>query len=221
MRSAPGSEAVTIANDARRALLDAGGRAMGAILEEVRGRRAARGAPFVSVLHLDDLGNIDWAQAHAHRPVTPGRLACAGEVLVSLLNPAIMRATVVPNDWAVVRCSAEFGIFTSAIDPYAALALLHHPLVRAQLAPLGRGATRSRRRITATVVLEAIAPPIDANLLAQSAARVAEGIRAVAAARHVLAQTYGLPTGPTSGAWGETALQPQLWAPDGSLSAGS
>lgn len=164
------------AESARASLKDAGGFEARTILR-FSGKRRARitsEVPFVSVLHVDALGAVDWNLARSHQPVTPGQLAESGELLVSLLNPSKFRAAVVPDGEAQVHCSAEFGVFQPLVDPYAALVLLQHPLVRRQIAPLGRGTSSSRRRIDAEDVLSLMLPPFD-DSWARRAAQSARG----------------------------------------------
>jgi len=163
MTSLNASSVDVVAFDARAALLVRGGGTLSDVLAVPRARRVrlTAGMPFVSVLHLDDLGAVKWHEAEVNLPSTPGKLAKSGDVIVSLLNPAKFRATVIPDRYAEVQVSAEFGVFTSHIDPYAVLALLQHPMVRAQLAPLGRGTSSSRRRVEAEDVLGLACPPFD------------------------------------------------------------
>lgn len=164
------------AEEARASLKDAGGFEARTILHfnGKRRSRIANGLPFVSVLHVDELGAVDWDLAWTHRPVTPGQQAEPGELLVSLLNPSKFRAAVVPAVVGQVQCSAEFGVFRPVLDPYAALVLLQHPLVRRQIAPLGRGTSSSRRRIDAEDVLSLMLPPFD-DSRASRAGRAARG----------------------------------------------
>lgn len=132
------------------------------------GRRRIRvpsDVPFVSVLHVDKLGVVDWVEARDYRPTTPGIVARAGEILVSLLNPSNLRATVIPERYPLVQCSAEFGVFEASVDPYGILALIQSQDVRAQLAPLGRGTSSSRRRIDPEDVLKVLVPDVDASWL--------------------------------------------------------
>lgn len=145
----------------------------------------------MSVLHVDELGNVDWLQADAYKPATPGVVARSGEIIISLLNPAKFRATVVPEALPEIHCSAEFGIFSPTINPYAALTLLQHPGVRAQVAPLGRGTSSSRRRIESADVLRLIAPPFDDDSLDKTGRLVADALAAVAEARTKLTAAYG------------------------------
>ncbi|MFW3171375.1 N-6 DNA methylase [Geodermatophilus sp. CPCC 206100] len=159
-------------------------------------RRAAVSSeevPFVSVLHIDDLGTIDWLAADAYRPVTPGILARGGQLIVSLLNPRVFRAAVVPEDRPVVQCSAEFGVFDTSCDPYGLLALLQSQQARAQLAPLGRGTSSSRRRIDPDDVLTVLVPAMSANQLAVLGQRVRAAQRQLAACRAELADAYRPP----------------------------
>lgn len=188
-------DASSIDGEAIRARHDAsvaGGRVVSQFLRASKKRRAALqdGVPFVSVLHVDELGNVDWVQSQTYRPTTPGIVAQAGQILVSLLNPSKFRATVVPDVHAVVQCSVEFGVFDSTIDPYAALALLQHPLVRAQIAPLGRGTSSSRRRIENGDVLRLVAPPYNEDWVDKTGTLVSEALAATAEARTRLRSAY-------------------------------
>jgi N-6 DNA Methylase len=179
---------------ARQTLLDAGGQPLSRILRATKRRRTSRrkDLPFVSVLHVDELGNVDWLQAEKYHPTTAGIVARAGQIIVSLLNPAKFRAAVVPNRYAEIECSAEFGVFDSAINPYAALALLQHELVRAQIAPLGRGTSSSRRRIESSDVMGLIAPLHDDSWIEKTGDQVAEALAAVAEARSRLTDAYSM-----------------------------
>ncbi|MGH3850827.1 MAG: hypothetical protein ACRDRT_14185, partial [Pseudonocardiaceae bacterium] len=124
------------------------------------------------VLHVDDLGSVVWHEAENYQPTTPGKLASAGDILISLLNPSKFRATVVPERYPIVQVSAEFGVFKATEDAYASLALLQHPSVRAQLAPLGTGTSSSRRRISPEDVLGVVCPPYDSVWLASTGAAI-------------------------------------------------
>jgi hypothetical protein len=147
---------------ARAAVANAGGVELRDLLTTVRPRRCKEiRPPYISVLHLDDLGNVNWAEANGYTPSTPGFAARGGEIIVSLLNPARLRAAVIPEHLAEVQVSPEFGVFTALDRPYAVLALLLSDAVRRQLAPLGRGTSSSRRRIEAEDVLSAIVPKLD------------------------------------------------------------
>jgi len=180
------------AEAARAELKDAGGLEARTILH-FNGKRRARiagGLPFVSVLHVDDLGAVEWELAWTHRPVTPGQLAEPGELLVSLLNPRKFRAAVVPAEVGQVQCSAEFGVFRPDLDPYAALVLLQHPLVHRQIAPLGRGTSSSRRRIDAEDVLSLMLPPFDDSWVSRAGEAAQDHFEHLASARRGLRDLY-------------------------------
>jgi hypothetical protein len=148
--------------EARASVTNIGGVELRELVTAVRPRRARTvGCPYISVLHIDALGNIDWAEAGRHRPSTSGILARCGELVVSLLNPAKLRAAVIPDEVGEVQVSPEFGVFAAHDRPYAVLALLQSEPVRRQLRPLGRGTSSSRRRIGAADVLSLLLPKLD------------------------------------------------------------
>jgi hypothetical protein len=147
---------------ARAALVNAGGVELRDLMTPVRPRRCKDiRRPYISVLHLDDLGNINWAEANEYAPSTPGILAWGGELIVSLLNPARLRAAVIPEHLAEVQVSPEFGVFSPHDRPYAVLALLQSEAARQQLAPLGRGTSSSRRRIEPDDVLSTVVAKVN------------------------------------------------------------
>jgi hypothetical protein len=146
---------------ARRWLIERGGIELRELLREATTHRARRpGSPFVSVLHVDDLGVVDWHAARTHAPVTPGLIVKGDTIIVSLLNPAKLRAAVIPAGAGEVQVSAEFGAFAAICDPYAVIGLLHAEPVRAQLRPLGTGTSSSRRRIDSDEILSLIVPKL-------------------------------------------------------------
>ncbi|MDO3683473.1 class I SAM-dependent DNA methyltransferase [Micromonospora sp. C28ISP2-4] len=178
-----------VAMDARRSLLQQGGVEMRAFLAAKRVRRGKAketNEVFVSVLHVDDLGNIAWHEANTHRPTTPGFVATGGDLIVSLLNPSKLRAGVIPPDVGEVQVSAEFGIFRASCNPYAALGLLYSERVKNQLKPLGRGTSSSRRRIDAEDVLSLIVPNLQEDDLLKLGRRVEAAIEMVATGRQTL-----------------------------------
>ena len=182
---------------ARQTILDAGGISLGELITAVPARRCREATrPYVSVLHIDDLGAVDWRAARDYAPRTPGVLAQPGDLIVSLLNPAHLRATVIPPG-APVQVSAEFGVFRSTVDPYAVLALLYAPQVRAQLRPLGTGTSSSRRRIGPADVLSLTVPKLDQSIMDDLAATVRAAQQELTAARDRLQVVYdGAPVDP-------------------------
>lgn len=198
---------------ARRELRMHGGQKLSELVSPVRrrGNRSIAGVPFVSVLHIDDLGAVAWRKARAYSPSTPGQLVEPGEILFSLLNPRHMRATVIPEASGQVLCSAEFGVFKSVGDPYEILALLHDPRVRAQLAPLGRGTSSSRRRIETEDFLDIYVPRVDPAILEQSAARLRASLETLAAVADAAAGAYAEVVEA-----GRSVAKPHLVLPEGS-----
>ncbi len=171
---------------ARRELIDQDGIELRELLIPVPAPRAtAVTSPFISVLHVDDLGTIDWPAVYGHKPTTPGLLARPGQLVVSLLNPARLRAAVVPE---AVQISAEFGVFAARGDPYGVLGVLHTPLVRAQLRPLGTGTSSSRRRIRADDLLGVVVPKLAAEDLDRLGREVRSAVDQVDAGRNRLAR---------------------------------
>ncbi len=176
-------------------LRKAGGPLFSEFLRPVRRRGAAArtGIPFVSVLHVDDLGAVRWHEAAEYMPTTPGQVARRGEILVSLLNPSKLRACVVPDDHDAILCSSEFGIFVTDDDPYEMLVLLHDERVKKQLAPLGRGTSSSRRRIEPRDLLNLYAPPVAQSERAERGAAVRAALDAIRSETLRLAATYRSP----------------------------
>jgi type I restriction enzyme M protein len=177
---------------ARAKLREAGGPRFSEMLEPRRRRsvRARADTPFVSVLHVDDLGAVRWHEAADYRPTTPGQTAYPGEILVSLLNPRKLRACVVPDDYQEILCSSEFGIFTTDCDPWAMLALLHDERVKLQLAPLGRGTSSSRRRIEPRDILDLYAPLVASEELAARGATVRASLEVIGMATLEIVAAY-------------------------------
>lgn len=147
-------------------------------------------SPFISVLHIDDLGAVAWHEAENYRPLTQGLVAMPGELIFSLLNPRKLRATVVPDAVGPISCSSEFGVFNAPGDAYEALVLLHHPLVRAQIEPLGRGTSSSRRRIAPRDLLDVMLPSLPQTELAEMAARLREALNDLRTASISAADVY-------------------------------
>lgn len=178
-----------LASAARHELLKSEGVHLDRYLRPVRTKstRADGTVPFISVLHVDEFGAVCWPSTRGYRPTTPGIRAAPGQVLLSMLNPRKLRATVVPDEVGDVLCSAEFGVF-EADEPWAVMVLLNDPRVRQQFAPLGRGTSSSRRRIDTTDLFTVVVPPIDDRIracgasLREAHATLRRGAEAAAAA---------------------------------------
>jgi type I restriction enzyme M protein len=192
---------------ARAELRESGGLCFSEMLRPIR-RRAARArldTPFVSVLHVNDLGAVRWHEAANYRPTTPGQVAYTGEILVSLLNPSKLRACVVPEDYEEILCSSEFGIFTTDADPWEVLVLLHDERVKLQLAPLGRGTSSSRRRIEPQDLLGLHAPLVESDELAARGASVRASLDVIRVATLQLAAVYDSSGSPGSASSSEAS----------------
>lgn len=177
----------------RSALSGSKGVSFRALIRAVKRRKGLsdEAAAFVSVLHIDDLGAVAWHEALRYQPSTPGLVAFPGDLVFSLLNPRKLRATIVPDDVGRIFCSSEFGVFEAVDgDPYEALVLLHHPLVRAQLAPLGRGTSSSRRRIAPADLLDVLAPRLPGEELSLLAAELRVALRDLRQASMAAARIY-------------------------------
>lgn len=181
-----------VAMRARRLLLERGGAPLGDLLHAKRAPLARRAAaPFISVLHVDELGTVDWHAVAKHTPLTAGRLVEPGDIIVSLLNPAKLRAAIIPAATvAAFQVSAEFGVFRADCDPYAVLGMLYSAPVRAQLVPLGRGTSSSRRRIDTVDVLSLVVPKLSTGALQALARAVRDGERLVDEGRAKLRRQF-------------------------------
>ncbi len=176
-----------VAMEARRWLTEQGGVELRELLSAKKAPHAASAtAPFVSVLHVDELGTVDWRGARTHTPATPGLLVDEGDLIISLLNPSKPRAAVIPAGAGTIQVSGEFGVFTANCDPHAVLGVLYSERVRAQLSPLGRGTSSSRRRIDVDDVLSLVVPKISSAALADLGRAVREAGALVAEGRERL-----------------------------------
>jgi len=178
---------------ARRALLDGGGVELRELLttSPIQRSRSAGLTPYVSCSTSTNWAM--WIGARRRRTPEDGRRAGpGGQLIVSLLNPAKLRAAVIPAERAQVQVSAEFGVFDAGDHPYAVLALLYSDQVRCQLRPMGRGTSSSRRRIDGGDVLSLIVPKLDDDRLAELDAVMRAAYGSVAAGRAVLRSTASL-----------------------------
>lgn len=178
----------------RSTLLKQGGIKAGTIVSKQNTRRASRfdGEPFVSVLHVDALGNVDWRAANNYYPATAGQVAVGGQLLISLLNPSKFRATVVPYEVERVQCSLEFGVFDAKVNPYGLLAILNRDDVRSQLRPLGTGTSSSRRRIRDSDIEDLVIPDLDKQQIDRLGGIVSEAAAAIHSSRSTLESVYRL-----------------------------
>lgn len=182
------------AYNARADVLGRGGTHLGTLISGGLKRRSGKHTPgetpFVSVLHVDHYGATDWVEASTYAPTTPGQKAYPGEVIISLLNPSKLRATVIPERFEYVHCSSEFGVLRGSPYPYAVLAMLYDPKVAAQLRPLGSGTSSSRRRVSIDDVLGLAIPSLSEDAMQELNERVKKSMLALDASREELARSY-------------------------------
>lgn len=124
--------------------------------------RAENGYLCISVLHVRQDGLIDLEEARSYRPTTPCVRCQAGDVLLSRINPRIIRICIVPELDQPVACSAEFAILRprqgSDISAAALALLLRTQLVQAQVQTLTSGTSSSHNRIKPRDLGEVVVP---------------------------------------------------------------
>ena len=116
----------------------------------------------VSVLDVDRTGAIDIAAASTNEPATPPQACCAGDVLVSCLNPKIWRVAVVPNIPGVWTCSGEFAVLMphNGMDAWKLAITLHQRAVAEGATALAGGTSSSRQRVNKAALLGLPVPDI-------------------------------------------------------------
>lgn len=104
----------------------------------------------ISVLHVREDGSIDLAGVDAYRPTTACVRCRPGDVLVSKINPRIVRIAVVPATPWHVGCSPEFAVLRCRGDqftPWSLALLLRSSVVQSQIRTLTSGTSSSHNRI--------------------------------------------------------------------------
>lgn len=104
----------------------------------------------ISVLHVREDGCIDLQAVQGYRPTTACARCRPGDVLLSKINPRIMRVCVVPTlPWGI-GCSSEFAVLRmrkAGLSEWAMLLLLRSEIVQAQIRTLTSGTSSSHNRI--------------------------------------------------------------------------
>jgi hypothetical protein len=104
----------------------------------------------ISVLHVREDGSIDLAGVEIYRPTTACVRCKPGDVLVSKINPRIVRISVVPATPWHVGCSPEFAVLRCRGDqftPWSLALLLRSSVVQSQIRTLTSGTSSSHNRI--------------------------------------------------------------------------
>lgn len=125
--------------------------AAGQIVRRRGKKRSVKTRAFVSILHVDDWGLVDWDSAESHWPISTGIPVRAGEVLYSKINPGKTRAAVVPSNMTdEVLCSSEFAVLKVGEEhnPYYIGVALQTEIATTQAVALTQGTSSSRRRIS-------------------------------------------------------------------------
>jgi hypothetical protein len=104
----------------------------------------------ISVLHVREDGCIDLRAVDSYRPTTACTRCRPGDVLLSKINPRIMRICVVPETTWDLACSTEFAVLRSKnldITPWLLMLLMRSDVVQAQVRTLTSGTSSSHNRI--------------------------------------------------------------------------
>lgn len=116
----------------------------------------------ISVLHVREDGSVDVQAAREYRPTTPCVSCQPGDILLSRINPRIMRICVVPNIGTRLACSAEFAILRpfreSGLSASAIALLLRADLVQSQIRTLTSGTSSSHNRVKPRDLMEVRVP---------------------------------------------------------------
>ncbi|HUW83286.1 MAG TPA: N-6 DNA methylase [Phycisphaerae bacterium] len=116
----------------------------------------------ISVLHVGEDGCIDMRAVNNYRPTTACVRCREGDVLVSKINPRIVRIAVVPSTRWKLGCSAEFAVLRArqtGLSPWALCLILRSSAVQAQIQTLTTGTSSSHNRLK-TRDLEVIRVPL-------------------------------------------------------------
>lgn len=103
----------------------------------------------ISILDIDDTGFLDINSALKNKPISQTKVCCAGDILVSCLNPRKWRALLVPNIFSSVSCSNEFLVITpkNKIDPLDIYFSLFSKDFQNRALKIAKGTSSSRQRI--------------------------------------------------------------------------
>ena len=137
---------------------------------------------FISVLHVDEMSNINWIDAATHAPTSKGIYCQPNDIIFSCLNPAKLRVAVIPDDIVgEILCSSEFAVLRPKVgeDPYFIAMALKTQLSQRQILPLARGTSSSRRRVREQDLLSIVLPYPDTSTRVSIAAQFRESLARV------------------------------------------
>ncbi len=117
----------------------------------------------VSVLHVREDGFIDLDAVEDYKPTTPCVRCRAGDVLLSRINPRIVRICVVPDLEYGLGCSSEFAVLRrpskgNDLDAWILALILRCPVVQSQIRALTSGTSSSHNRIKPADLATTIIP---------------------------------------------------------------
>jgi type I restriction-modification system DNA methylase subunit len=103
----------------------------------------------ISVLHVREDGCIDFKAVAEYKPITFCMRCKPGDVLLSKINPRILRICVVPATRWTLGCSPEFAVLRckGKLSPWALAILLRSSIVQSQIRTLTSGTSSSHNRI--------------------------------------------------------------------------
>lgn len=133
---------------------------------------------FVSILHLNNKGMVDFREAQVHNPASSGIVCQIGDILFSGINPRQNRVAVWTKEGRAL-CSAEFSIYRPRKDvsPFYLAFVWRSVYCLNQLEALTRGTSSSRRRLKEEDFAELLVPvltPDDQALIAHNEQRAVE-----------------------------------------------
>lgn len=116
---------------------------------------------YISVLHINNEGNIAWSSAQTERPSGDGIEVFPGDILFSGLNPKEKHIGCIPSGVkGKLLCSPEFSVLTSKDNKITFLLseILRTNWVRVQATFLSRSSSLSRRRLNEDDLLNIYLP---------------------------------------------------------------
>ena len=108
------------------------------------------GSAIISVLHVRPDGFVDWQAATTYSPSSSCVRCQTDDVLLSRINPRIIRICIVPEFGRPVACSPEFAVLRCqepTLNPCKIALILRSRLVQSQLQTLTSGTSSSHNRI--------------------------------------------------------------------------
>jgi predicted RNA methylase len=124
--------------------------------------RAGGGDRCISVLHVREDGFIDIQAVEHYAPTSPCVRCRTGDVLLSRINPRILRVCVVPEAEHGFGCSSEFAVLRCRekhVSPWMLAMILRSSVVQEQIRTLTSGTSSSHSRIK-TKDLAAVVLPV-------------------------------------------------------------